>query len=128
MEEGGPTVLVVEPEELIRNLARDLLCLNGYRVLEAGDLESALQLCREAAAPIALVIADVVTPGGGAAVVEQVQRVCPGLRVVVMSGYHPETILTGNHPAAGFIQKPFTPRALIDTVRGLLQPRTLGTE
>jgi two-component system cell cycle sensor histidine kinase/response regulator CckA len=60
---GSETVLLVEDEESVRQLAREVLETGGYQVLEAPDGGQALQLAEQHAGPIALLLTDVVMPG-----------------------------------------------------------------
>jgi two-component system cell cycle sensor histidine kinase/response regulator CckA len=122
----GETILVVEDEPIVRELARTALEQGGYRVLEAADANSALQVWREAATPIAVLITDMVLPngmGGG----KLAQLLCerdPQLQVICISGYGSETLREEMPatlaPGINFLSKPFEPNALLKAVKALL--------
>jgi PAS domain S-box-containing protein len=120
---GTETVLLVEDEEVVRNLTRTVLQRNGYRVLEATHGVEALDLCKQYNGPIHLLVTDVVMPHmNGRDLAQRLSRLRPGTKVLFMSGYtgfldEPLGIPGGN---TGFLQKPFAPDALARQVRELL--------
>jgi CheY-like chemotaxis protein len=117
------TVLVVEDEAGVRELMRDLLEANGYNVLAAGNGEDALRLCREHGCGIDLLLTDMVMPGmGGDELAGRMRQARPGLRVVFMSGHAVEAPAAyGGRPASDtFLQKPFSPAMLGETLREAL--------
>jgi CheY-like chemotaxis protein len=86
------TILVVEDEEDVRELARDVLEMNGHRVLEALDVADAVRLAQSHPGPIDLLITDVMMPGAtGPELAGRVRAHRPGLRVLCMSGYPEST-------------------------------------
>jgi len=114
------TILVVDDEESIRFLARDILEGEGYRVLLAEDGARALEVYREHQGEIGLVVLDLIMPKlGGGEVFLKMKEMDPGVHVLVSSGYSQEgkaqEILSGG--ALGFVQKPFHVRDLISQVR-----------
>ncbi len=120
---GKETILLVEDAAPVRNLAQRVLEGYGYTVLEAGTLAEAEAISRDRAAPIALLLTDVVLPGGtGRDLADQVCKARPGVRVLYMSGYTDDTIV--NHgvleEGVAYLQKPFTPEALARKVRDVL--------
>ncbi len=118
------TVLVVEDEEEVRSLTRDVLEMHGYTVLEALDPEDAPPPGQPHPGPIHLVITDVVMPGvSGPELAGRLRAVRPTLRVLCMSGY-PESADRPAGEAAwnGWLQKPFNPDGLIAKVRECLAP------
>jgi len=120
---GFETVLLVEDEDVVRELVREILEGNGYTVLEARDGEEAATLCRGHDGRIDLLLTDVVMPKlGGRELAERVTAGRPGLRILFMSGYT-DVFQEGKDslpPGAGFIQKPFSGAALARHVRELL--------
>ncbi len=117
------TVLVVEDEEEVRALARDVLEMNGYRVLEALDAEDAVRLGESHPGPIHLLITDVVMPRmSGPELARRLRARRPDLRVLCMSGYpeSPDREIEGVGSWAGWLQKPFTPDTFMDKVRECL--------
>lgn len=117
------TVLVVEDEEEVRALARDVLELSGCTVLEARDVDDAVRLAETHAGPIHLLVTDVMMPGAsGPELARRLRAHRPDLRVLCMSGY-PERDDRPAEPAArwtAWLQKPFTPDQLMRQVRACL--------
>jgi two-component system, cell cycle sensor histidine kinase and response regulator CckA len=117
------TILVVEDEEEVRALARDVLEMNGFRVLEALDVDDATRLAQTHPGTIDLLITDVVMPGtSGPELARRLRVHRPGLRVLCMSGY-PESEdhrLDGEAGWNAWLQKPFTPDVLVWKVRDCL--------
>lgn len=85
---GGETILLVEDESLLWELAITTLETHGYQVLAARDGEEALRRCEAHAGPIHLLLTDVVLPGmNGRLVADRIAALRPGIRVLFMSGY-----------------------------------------
>ena len=124
MADTHPTVLVVEDEEEVRSLTRDVLEMHGYAVLEALDPDDALRLGGSHPGPIDLLITDVVMPRmNGPELARRLRAGRPTLRVLCMSGYPEST----DRPAGeatwnAWLQKPFNPDGLIAKVRECLAP------
>jgi len=117
------TVLVVEDEEEVRALARDVLEMNGYPVLEALDAEDAVRLGENHPGPIQLLITDVVMPRmSGPELARRLRARRPALRVLCMSGYpeRPDREVEGAGSWTGWLQKPFTPDTFMSKVRECL--------
>jgi two-component system, cell cycle sensor histidine kinase and response regulator CckA len=117
----GDVVLLVEDEDGVRRVVRRALELHGYRVIEAADGASALELARSTPS-IGLLLTDVMMPGMlGPAVAAALQEIVPGLPVLYMSG-HAEEVARGGllDPAIPFLAKPFAPNHLADKVREVL--------
>jgi PAS domain S-box-containing protein len=127
---GSETVLVVDDEEKIRTLIRELLKSQGYGVIEARDGREALRISGDHGKPIHLVLTDWIMPGlGGPEVAERLAAKNPGIRIVLMSGY--TDAATGGSkrvpPGARFLQKPFTTDGLLRVVRETLdRPASKG--
>ena len=120
---GTETILVVEDEITVRELARELLQMSGYTVLEAKHGHEALQICRTYDGPIHLMLTDVVMPSmSGHELAETLAPLRPGMKVLYMSGYTEEAGVLREILDSGsvFLQKPFTPAALNDKIRALL--------
>jgi CheY-like chemotaxis protein len=121
---GSETVLVVEDAGPVRELIRNLLQTDGYTVLESPNGAEALQVCAQDPGPIHLLMTDVVMPGGmnGRELAERLSSIYPTLKVLFMSGYTDEAIIHHGVLEQGmaFLQKPFTPHALLRKVREAL--------
>ena len=121
---GTESVLVVEDEPVLRELAATILREQGYNILVASNGVEALRLLDERPDfQIELVLTDVVMPQmGGRDLVAKLRQVTPKLKVLFTSGYTPEAILQEGPVAPGtvFLQKPYTPTTLVRKVRDLL--------
>jgi len=123
---GTETILLVEDEEGVRGLTRQLLQRHGYTVLEAEHGEDALLLCERYSGPIHLVLSDVVLAQMSGR--ELMQRLAPlrrEMKVLYMSGYSDEAIV--HHgvlaPGTAFLQKPFTTESLMRKLREVLDSK-----
>ena len=125
---GTEMILVVEDEEILRELAVQVLESLGYRVLTAEDGVKAMAILRGGAANnIQLIVTDLVMPHiGGRELAALVARDFGQMRVVFMSGYTDDEIL--RHAVADaeveYLQKPFTPKALARKIRAVLDRPT----
>lgn len=121
---GSETILLVEDAEWVRTLARQVLETAGYRVLEAGNADTAIRLCDKINGDrIDLLLTDVVMPGmSGNDMSRIISAKHPGMPVLYMSGYTDDAIVQHGVLEAGinFLQKPFTPAALALKVREVL--------
>lgn len=125
-QRGWETVLLVEDEDMVRHLASELLEDSGYVVLQASGGEEAINLCRDHAEPIDLLITDVVMPKiSGKEVADKLRTIHPETKVLFMSGYTDEAIV--HHGIVdsniAFIQKPFSEQALAQKVRDVLDAK-----
>jgi two-component system cell cycle sensor histidine kinase/response regulator CckA len=120
---GNETLLLVEDEEMVRQLVGRVLRESGYDVYEASSGEDALRLSDDISEEIDLLVTDVVMPGmSGRVLAEQLSRRRPRTRVLFMSGYTEEAIVDHGvvDGEADFISKPFTPQELAQKIRNLL--------
>ena len=123
--EGTETILLVEDDDVLRELARRLLREYGYTVLSARDAKQAEMLCREHPGTIELLLTDVVIPGSsGLKLFRVLSTLRPELKVLYTSGYSSDTLVEQEALAAGgaFLQKPFTTEILAWRVRQVLNP------
>jgi two-component system cell cycle sensor histidine kinase/response regulator CckA len=123
MPRGDETVLLVEDEPEVRDLAREILEGSGYTVLQACDAQEALLMAERHSGPIDLLLTDVIMPKqSGRALVERLGPLRPEMQVLYMSGYTNEAIVRHGvlDPDTLFIQKPFTPLGLGQKVRAAL--------
>jgi len=124
---GSETILIVEDESALRELARELLEANGYKVIEADRGEKAIQLVEHSHTPIDLLLTDVVMPGiGGKQLAKRLVELRPGLHVLYMSGYSDDIISNrGALPEnTMLLPKPFTRAILLRRVRDALNTKT----
>jgi two-component system cell cycle sensor histidine kinase/response regulator CckA len=121
---GTETILLVDDTAMVRRLARDVLSTAGYRVLEAGGADEALQVAGSQAASIDLLLTDVVMPGHtGIELADRLRNAGADLRVLYISGYTDAAIVRGGllGDDAAFLEKPFTPEDLLRKVRQVLE-------
>jgi CheY-like chemotaxis protein len=120
---GTETILLVEDEESVRQLVRDTLVAKGYQVLEGGTGDAGIEAAACHKGKIDLIITDVVMPGlGGREMVKELAATRPGTKVLFLSGYTEDAILSDGSIESGtaFLQKPFTLQSLSRKVREVL--------
>jgi CheY-like chemotaxis protein len=120
---GDETILVVEDEEAVCNLAKRILGAAGYTVLTAASGGEALAICERHPGKIHLVLTDVVMPEmGGRVFAERLAKVRKGIKVLYMSGYTDNAIVHHGtlEPGTKFIGKPFNAADLARKVREVL--------
>ena len=120
---GTETILLVEDEPAVREMAAFVLKERGYTVLAASHGQEALRLAQKHSHDVHLLLTDVIMPGiNGKDLARQLSQGRPDLKVIFMSGYTDGTI--DQHgvldPGNVFIQKPFSPRLLVHKIREVL--------
>jgi two-component system, cell cycle sensor histidine kinase and response regulator CckA len=120
--QGWETVLLVEDEDAVRALAREVLRRYGYIVLEARHGVDALRVAERHPDTIHLMVTDVVMPHmSGREVAERLSTVRPTMKVLFMSGYTDHALMHRElAPGSKFLQKPFTPEVFARKVRHVL--------
>ena len=121
--QGHETILLVEDDDGVRQIASRILRRSGYQVLEAREGGQALQICGEHRGDIHLVLTDLVMPGiNGRDLVLRLASLRPGIKVVLMSGYAEDYVFDqdGLDQDLGFIQKPFEAQVLTRKIWELL--------
>jgi len=119
----GTTILLVEDDESMRSLTRQMLQEHGYTVIEADDGKSALEWVESHSDPIDLLLTDVVMRRmSGPELVERLNASHPNLKVVFMSGYTGELIAEREVLKRGvtLLEKPFSRTALLNTIHTTL--------
>jgi PAS domain S-box-containing protein len=123
VERASETVLLVEDDDRVRGLLATVLRKRGFTVLVASRGDEALEIVQGHAAPIHLLLSDIVMPGmSGRVVAARVTELRPDTRVLLMSGYSDEANLRGDVEPAKmpFIQKPFSMDVLAARIREAL--------
>ncbi len=124
----GETVLVVEDEPSVCELACSALQKHGYKVIRAADGPEAIQAWERSSAPVDLLLTDMVMPSGmsGGELAKKLQAKYPQLKIIYTSGYSPEIIhedsLRPNE--INFLPKPYDLQALLKIVRHCLNPHS----
>jgi PAS domain S-box-containing protein len=120
---GTETILLVDDEQALRDLARTTLKAFGYTVLTASNGEEALEIYRREKDRVRLIILDLIMPGiGGMKCLEGLRRIDPRAKVMIATGYYPEDLAKGvlEGQARGFISKPYNVNELLLAVRKAL--------
>jgi CheY-like chemotaxis protein len=122
---------LVEDDQAVRLTTRRVLESKGYKVREANSAREALELWQSHAGEIALLLTDIIMPEQmtGRELAERLRGQRPELKAIFMSGYSAE-VLGGNtdfirRTNSGFLQKPFSSRVLLETVRRCLDEKEL---
>lgn len=126
---GQETILLVEDDPSVRGFVHETLKMNGYQVLVARHGIEALLVGTRHMGPIHLLLTDVVMPQmSGPEVAEKLTTLRPDAKVLYMSGYpdHPVFKKGEVQLETNFIQKPFTPDALLEKVREVLDRVKVG--
>jgi len=120
---GVETILLVDDEEAIRDLGKEVLTSVGYKVLTASTGRDALDTYAKAQDEISLVILDLIMPDmGGKQCFAELLKINPALKVLIASGY-PQNVSTGEtwaSGAKGFVSKPYNMKQLLGAVRHTL--------
>jgi two-component system cell cycle sensor histidine kinase/response regulator CckA len=121
---GSETILVVEDEEGVRALVRNVLERQNYTVLLAGSPADAVKLSERHKGAIHLLLTDVIMPGfSGKVLADRLAASRPDMKVLFISGYTADATFSHGivNPKTAFLQKPFTPKALLRKVRETLE-------
>ena len=125
--EAKRSILLVEDEEYVREVAREILELEGYRVFEASHPNEALERYEQHGGNIDLLLTDVVMPGmDGHDLAVRLTRRQPSIKSIFMSGYTENALLRRGirDLNAVYLQKPFTLQALVEKVREVIADPT----
>ncbi len=121
---GSGTVLVVDDEEIVREMAKTTLEHHGYQVLLAESGPAAIEVLRSHPGDISLVVLDLSMPQmNGEEALLELRKIRPGVKTIVSSGYSEAEAMAlfNGQPVSGFIQKPYTPRRLLATIKSTLE-------
>lgn len=121
--EGNETVLLVEDQDDVRNVAKQILSRHGYRVLEARNGDEAILACEQHRGTIHLLLTDVVMPHiNGPELARRLLKSRPQMKVLYMSGYTENAVIRHGMLDSDqmYLQKPFIPEQLVRGVREAL--------
>jgi PAS domain S-box-containing protein len=120
---GRGTVLIVEDEQMVLGLVRNVLQAGGYSVLEASNGVEALAVAERYQGAIDVLLTDVVMPGiSGRDLAQRLRTLRPEIKIIFISGYTNEMVFHQDPPdaAVSFLQKPFSPDALSRKVQDVV--------
>jgi two-component system, cell cycle sensor histidine kinase and response regulator CckA len=123
---GTETILLVEDDEMVRQLIKEVLLMNGYKVLEANNGATALLLTQQYKEPIDLLLTDIVMPEmSGRKLAERMSETHPQMQVIYMSGYTTDTVIHHgiSSNVVNFIEKPFKFEELTTRIREVLDKK-----
>ncbi len=126
LRKGTETILVVDDEAMVKDLARDILKRHGYTVLTAGGGEEAVELYRKNNGSISVVVLDILMPGvDGPEAFRRIRALDPHARIVVSSGYDQMHDADGllREGALAFVQKPYRIAELLRAVSGAIEKK-----
>jgi CheY-like chemotaxis protein len=118
---GTETLLVIDDEDFIRNLVQEIFSNFGYTILKAADLKQAMEILGEH--PVDLVLLDLMMPEvSGTECLKELLRNDPSLKVVIASGYVPDssTRKTLEKYARAFVNKPYNAKQMLQVIRQVL--------
>jgi len=121
--ESGGTVLLIEDEVMVRNMARIMLTRLGFKVLEAKDGVEAVGIFRQHQDEIRCVISDLTMPRmNGWDTLAALRRISPDIPVILSSGYNETRVMAGEHPERpnAFLGKPYQLKGLSDAINRVL--------
>ena len=124
MAKESETVLLVDDEEIVIGVGRQMLEKLGYSVLTATSGKEALSIYRDHQDEIGLVVLDMIMPGMGAGdTYDELQAIDPSIKVLLSSGYgvDQQTSEILQRGCKGFIQKPFNMQVLSEKIKEILQ-------
>jgi len=120
---GTETILLVDDDDYVRDIGRQLIEMGGYKVLIARSGEEALEMYTSYRPEISLIILDLIMPGmGGTRCLEELLRIDPDVRVLVASGYSSNGLTTDQkgRGARGFVSKPYDAKDILIAIRRVL--------
>ena len=123
---GSETILVVEDEFMVRELVCDTLRSSGFSILEAANGKQAIEIYSQNDKKIDMVLTDVIMPEmSGRKMIDTLRKNHPELVALFMSGYTDDAIIKHGvlEPGMAYIQKPFSPKALIQKVKEVLEDK-----
>lgn len=128
MSEQRPVILILEDEDQVRVIVRDVLQSQGYTVIETANEIDAVAICERPDQRLDLLISDVVLRGaGGPAIACRIQTLRPQMPILFVSGYPIEELAnrgllesSGSDTKISFLSKPFYPDQLLSRIRALI--------
>ncbi len=125
---GTETILLVDDDDRVREMGKEMIEMGGYIVLTADSGEEALEVYVSHREEISLIILDLIMPGmGGNRCLEELLRIDPDVRVLVASGYSSNGLSQDakGRGARGFVSKPYDAKEILIAIRSLLDKGAL---
>jgi two-component system, cell cycle sensor histidine kinase and response regulator CckA len=120
-EVSGATILLVEDDEVIRELYKKILEFKGYRVIEAIDGKDGVEKFSEHQDEIHIMISDVMMPSkNGSETYEEIIKIKNDVKVIFTSGYNTELTNIIKIDGLNYLQKPFSPQILLQKIAEVL--------
>jgi CheY-like chemotaxis protein len=126
---GSATILLVEDERLVREVVGEILESAGYEVLKTSNADEAGKMFAAHPGRVDLLLTDVAMPGKkGGDLARELEKACPGLKTIYMSGYTEDAVLRQGLQDQGalFLPKPFSLELLTSKVREVLAGQNKG--
>jgi len=123
LRQGSETILLVEDDAAVRELVSMMLSSKGYKILTAESLSDVERICKKHSGSIHLLLTDMILPGvTGREIAKRVVAMCPGIKVLYMSGYTDDALIRshGLDESFAFLQKPFSKGSVAAKVREVL--------
>ena len=123
LRQGSETILLVEDDAGVRELVSMMLSSKGYTILTAENPSDVEGLCEKHSGSIHLLLTDMILPGvTGREIAKRVGAICPGIKVLYMSGYTDDALIRshGLDESFAFLQKPFSKGSVAAKVREVL--------
>jgi two-component system cell cycle sensor histidine kinase/response regulator CckA len=125
---GSETVLLVEDDEALRGVAKEMLETYGYRVLLAPNGAQGLELARDRSQPIQLLMTDILMPKmGGIELADRLKELRPEVKILYTSGHNDSGGVLQMRPGTRYLQKPYGMQNLARTLRDLLERPAAGS-
>lgn len=128
IEVGKETILVVEDEEPVRDLIKEVLTMKGYKVITAINGLQALELYKKMGADIDLILLDVMMPEmGGEEAMQKIQLLNKSVKIIFVTAYSENSLHTDflSNQNLNLVGKPFLSDTLLKTVRQVLDEHTI---
>jgi DNA-binding NtrC family response regulator len=125
---GTETILLVDDDDLVRQTARQMIEMGGYKVLTARNGDEALEIYSTNRHEISLIIVDLIMPGmSGKQCLSEILRIDPGAKALVASGYSSNGLSQEQKKdgARGFIKKPYDAKDILAAIRKVLDRGSL---
>ncbi len=117
-------VMIVDDEEIIRNMIQNFLVNYGYQVIVASEGSEAVEKFKQAEGRVGIVVQDMVLPGAsGLEIFKKLREIDPRIKGILTSGYDKDALEYDNEDGVTFLKKPFRVAQLIQKIEEMLNTR-----